>query len=264
MARRAVIAGALLFVVAASGCRQHGGCQQDTDCKGERVCNDGRCEDPASARTQPAPSRSTSPPSPADSRAEAQRPPEAPQDTRKGWDSSDACWRLLHENSLTEAEAACDRGLGLTNLDPKAKASLLYNKGLVYEKRGDRLRAAELMESSLSARPRDDDGATEVYNALLRVTRSPKGSFYCEKGVMCHPGETCCRDARAKCIPNGGSCEPGTSMGFHCDPGSHYPCPMSQVCRMAKGGHGPMTLTARCVNPADPIPDEPSHQFEEP
>ncbi len=61
-------------------------------------------------------------------------------DTRHGWGWSDRCLAHLHAGAFDWARGACDRGLAMTDLDPKARAALAFNQHLIAKKSA---RAAE-------------------------------------------------------------------------------------------------------------------------
>jgi hypothetical protein len=150
-----------------------GGCEKDSDCKGDRICQSGQCVAPAGATaatsaTATAASDGTDPKNPVLAPDDA-----AFADTRHGWGWSDRSWKELHDRKFGWALAACEKGLDLPDLDPKAKAALVYNQGLAHEGGGDRATAKSLFEQSLALRPPNDPGRAEVAAALARVGGAP-------------------------------------------------------------------------------------------
>lgn len=67
---------------------------------------------------------------------------------------SELGWAALHAGDLDRSIAASERGLTLTE-DPKARATLLYNRGRVQEERGQKEQARASYEASLALRPSD-------------------------------------------------------------------------------------------------------------
>lgn len=98
-------------------------------------------------------------------------PPAPTTNAKTMWAWSDRCWKLLHQGDLDGADQACDRGLAAPDLDTRVRASLLYNKGLIAERRGDAATAASYYRQSLALRGPNDYGRSEVEAALMRVGR---------------------------------------------------------------------------------------------
>jgi hypothetical protein len=67
------------------------------------------------------------------------------------------------------ARAACDRGLALPDLDPKARPPLLYNEGLIAKATGDLSTARTDFAQSLALRAPNDPGLAEVIKELKSV-----------------------------------------------------------------------------------------------
>lgn len=207
----------------------------------------------ASSAAAPAPAPASTPEAarnPKSLQADQQPEPTTPTG-RWGW--SDRCWKLLHQDKLDEADHACDQGLAAAPADFKVRAALLYNKGLIAEKRGNRLTAESFFRKSLGIRAYKDPGRREVQAALFRVlgltpaTRSYT-SYYCSPGVRCRRGQRCCPGAPQPCVSADSTCALGssTTVGYMCDPDTNEPCAATYKCRAAKAGHGPLTMTADC------------------
>jgi tetratricopeptide (TPR) repeat protein len=67
---------------------------------------------------------------------------------------SELGWAALHAGDLDRSLSASERGLALTE-EPKARATLLYNRGRVQEDRGLKEEARASYEQSLELRPND-------------------------------------------------------------------------------------------------------------
>lgn len=85
-------------------------------------------------------------------------------DTRGGAGWGDRCWVHLKANRLDAAQAACDQAMAMNPASPQPRASLLFNQGLIAEKRGDKATARRYFKESLALRPHRD-----VEAALARV-----------------------------------------------------------------------------------------------
>lgn len=85
-------------------------------------------------------------------------------DTRGGAGWGDKCWLHLRANRLDAAQAACDRAMEMNPASPQPRASLLFNQGLIAEKRGAKPAARSYFKQSLALRPHKDVDA-----ALARV-----------------------------------------------------------------------------------------------
>jgi len=206
----------------------------------------GAAQPSASSAAAPAPAPAAEQ-NPASQQADQQPEPAAPTG-RWGW--SDRCWKLLHQDKLDEADHACDRGLTAAPSDFKVRAALLYNKGLIAEKRGERATAESYFRKSLRIRAYKDPGRREVQAALFRVLGGTRSfaSFYCSPGVRCQKGQLCCPGAPQPCVSANAMCAIGssTTIGYKCDPDTNEPCAATYACREYKVGHGPLTMTAEC------------------
>jgi hypothetical protein len=176
-------------------------------------------------------------------------------DPRHGWGWSDRCWKELHDRKFGWALAACDRGLDLPDLDPKAKSALVYNKGLAFEGAGDRFTARSLFEQSLALRPPSDPGRAEVTAALVRVGGTPSPgttttrTFQCGR-VRCSAGQECCASTQrclgASEVAPDGCLTPSDRRS--CDPKTNEPCDTTngETCKEGKIGAGPLSITLMC------------------
>jgi len=242
----------LLFACDRLGASASAGCSKDTDCKGDRVCQSGQCVAPAGSTSSATSTASvaTATNDGTDPRSPVLAPADASfTDARHGWGWSDRCWNELHAKKFGWAMAACEKGLGLPDLDSKAKGALLYNEGLAYEGAHDVTDAKALFERSLAARAANDPGRAEVQQALARVGGPPApaaaktfacGDHRCAKGQSCCPDGSCVEPFQQleNCnLPDQRSCDPATNEP--CDPGEH--------CGTGKIGHGPLTITTMCV-----------------
>ncbi|MBT9560421.1 MAG: tetratricopeptide repeat protein [Myxococcales bacterium] len=77
---------------------------------------------------------------------------EEEEDSRSASDLGNACFKALKADDLDEAETLCTRALGRSPV-PRTLGAVLYNLGLIAEKRGDTSTARKHYESSLKARP---------------------------------------------------------------------------------------------------------------
>jgi formylglycine-generating enzyme required for sulfatase activity len=89
-------------------------------------------------------------------------------DRHGGNDWSDRCFVHLKQGNLDYAQAACQHGLEVAKT-AWTKGALLYNLGLIEEKRGNPAAAATRFSESLAARPSGNGSAT-VKAALARVS----------------------------------------------------------------------------------------------
>jgi hypothetical protein len=94
-------------------------------------------------------------------------------DSRKGLGWGDRCFSEIRAGKFGWARAACDRALALPEVDPKARAALLYNEGLIAKKSGDAAAARNYFTQSLGARSSTDPGRAEVESELASVGGSP-------------------------------------------------------------------------------------------
>jgi hypothetical protein len=231
------------------------GCAKDTDCKGDRVCLSGQCVAPAGASAATAATATA-----ANDGTDAKNPVLALDDasfsdTRHGLGWSDRCWKELHDRKFGWALAACNKGLDLPDLDPKAKGALVYNKGLAFEGAGDRSTAKSLFEQSLALRPANDPGRAEVAAALARVGGTPSPgataarTFQCGR-VRCNAGQDCCPSAQ-RCFGSSEVAPDGCQIPSDrrsCDPKTNEPCDTAngETCRSQKIGAGPLSITLVC------------------
>jgi hypothetical protein len=158
-------------------------------------------------------------------------------DTRHGWGWSDHCRNEVRAGKYGWAMAACQRGLDLPGLDPKAKASLLYNEGLAFEGGGDKDAAKGLYERSLAMRAPTDPGRFEVSAALSRVgdiaPAPPDSTSYACGATRCRAGQTCCSEVACVegTLPQAVNCPLAEQRA--CDPKTNEPCG-SQHCRATR------------------------------
>jgi tetratricopeptide (TPR) repeat protein len=78
--------------------------------------------------------------------------PEDDEDSRSASELGNACFKALKTGDLDEAETLCTRALDRSPA-PRTLGAVLYNLGLIAEKRGDTSTARKHYESSLKARP---------------------------------------------------------------------------------------------------------------
>jgi hypothetical protein len=172
-------------------------------------------------------------------------------DSRKGWEWSDRCYKEFRAGKLGWAGAACDRGLALSELDPKARRALLYNEGLVAEQAGDKESARGWLRSSLAVQAADNVGRAEVIAALARVSEAPIetvasrtfpcGRVRCRTDQMCCDGDYC--DADDDHSEHGpGPCPLG---GTRCDFRTGEPCVAPERCKLGKWS--PSINTPECT-----------------
>lgn len=74
------------------------------------------------------------------------------EDSRSASELGNACFKALKADDLDEAETLCTRALDRSPA-PRTLGAVLYNLGLIAEKRGDTSTARRHYESSLEARP---------------------------------------------------------------------------------------------------------------
>jgi uncharacterized protein YecT (DUF1311 family) len=151
------------------------------------------------ASLQPTPAPGTAP----DDGTNAREPHLAPadvgfNDARYGWGWGDRCVAHLKAGKVGWALAACDQGLALTNLDPKARPALLYNRGLIAKKAGDTAAAKAFFEQSIKLRPEGDPGKAIVereYASLQSPSPSPSASAQAgNDGSSAQAAERCLAD----------------------------------------------------------------------
>jgi hypothetical protein len=129
---------------------------------------------PSSSVSAAAPAPSTSALAAASDGTDPKSPSLAPDDAaftdaRKGWGWGDRCVAELRAGKFGWARAACDRGLALPDLDPKARPPLLYNEGLIAKATGDLAAARTDFAQSLALRAPNDPGLAEVTKELKSV-----------------------------------------------------------------------------------------------
>jgi hypothetical protein len=159
-------------------------------------------------------------------------------DSRKGWEWSDRCYKELRAGKLGWAGAACDRGLALSELDPKAQRALLYNEGLVAEQAGDKESARGWLRTSLGVQSAGITGRAEVIAALARVSEAsietvasrtfPCGRVRCRADQMCCDGDYC--DADDDHSEHGPG--PCPLSGSRCDFRTGEPCVAPERCKL--------------------------------
>ena len=142
-------------------------------------------------------------------------------DKQKGAGWSNRCFAEIKEGKWGWAHAACDRGLALPQVDTKAKATLLYNEGLIAKHASDLPGARRYFTESLALRPADDPGRAEVLKELASVgggptpppapkpSGGPAPASTCAKGLIDACGlcsKPCEKDSDCKDV--GGTCQP--------------------------------------------------------
>ena len=88
------------------------------------------------------------------------------KDDRHGFGWGDRCFNEIKAGKLGWAKAACDKGLGLTDVDPGARPPLLYNIGVIARKAGDNDAAKGYFVKSLNLRPAGEAGRPIVEKDL--------------------------------------------------------------------------------------------------
>ncbi len=91
-----------------------------------------------------------------------------------GWDWGNRCYRHIKAGQLAWAKAACDRGLAMGPRSPDPRASILYNLGVIEERRGNVRAARAYFKESVDLRPeRDGRGRTARPRRAMTTTRAP-------------------------------------------------------------------------------------------
>ncbi len=90
-------------------------------------------------------------------------------DPRRGWGWSDLCFHHFSAFEASWALGACEAGLKLADLDPNARAALVFNEGLVAEQMGAGATAVDRFKESLRMRAPNDPGRRQVVEAIRRI-----------------------------------------------------------------------------------------------
>jgi hypothetical protein len=232
------------------------------------------CDKGAGSAPQPAPEPATSAPAPtAAASASASKAatagvgndgtdPKAPalspddvgfQDGRRGAGWGDRCFEEIKAGKWGWAQAACDRGLALSDVDPKVQPLLLYNEGLIAKHAGAEASARDYFVKSLALRAPDDPGRATVEKALESVggkpVAAPKGTYKCED-TRCRAEQICCPGGNephsAYCTDYDPNSPKFCRLTFRmCDPGTNQPCVSPERCQ--NGPEGPQHGNLVCA-----------------
>lgn len=119
--------------------------------------------------TLPSPTTSTvTQPSSADDPIELAPDDRSYSDARGGWGWGERCYKHLLAGRLGWARAACDKAMEMNPAEPQPKASLLYNLGMIEQRKGRNDAAREFFKKSLALRPNK-----EVQGALDKLDQAP-------------------------------------------------------------------------------------------
>jgi hypothetical protein len=244
--RKPLLVGMTLLLVAIASCSRESTSTSSASASASSLSSAGP---PASASSAPAPSNDGT---------SGQSPALAPDDvnfndTRKGWGWSDRCWTELKAGKFGWARAACDRGLALPQVDPKARAALLYNEGLIAKQNGDAQTARSYFAQSLALRPSSDPGRKEVESAFVSVGGKVEPKTFACGSVQCKAqGQICCDDDSHEPVCVNVDQTPEWCMLLiaqrSCDPKTNAPCLAGEKCCHVKIGAGPLTITLTCAD----------------
>ncbi len=130
-------------------------CERDSECQARGACgafcaSDGRCRFGCDSRHR-CPDGQLCRAFACEPRSLLHREDAEFRDSRRGSGWGDRCYRHIERDTLWAAQAACERGLQIAT-EPRVRGALLFNLGLIAERRGEIARAREHYTSSLSER----------------------------------------------------------------------------------------------------------------
>lgn len=212
-----------LLSLVVSSCKD-GGCKNDYDCKGARVCESGVCVE-ARGEVQ-----SPTPVPPATSQTTAAGAPPAPTQLVRPSDACVACsTQKDFDDATMEGRKCCPVTACRWDLEcPGGRVCCRIPNG-------------QLCTDAARCAP-----AARVQPPTTRsTTRST--SFPCD-GTRCAVGQRCCPGAREPCVGQELGCGDGseTTVGFECDLKTNEPCAPGEICRLGKAGRSPLTMTSVC------------------
>lgn len=200
------------------GCKD-GSCNNDKDCKGARVCENGACVDATSPPPSP-PVLLGNPPT-ATTEASHASPQPAPRSVE--------CMACATQEDF---DAVMKRGSRCCPVTA-CQADLECPEGRV---------CCRIPDGQLCADARRCTAINRVQTAAMHST-----SFPCN-GTRCAAGQRCCPGALQQCVSKNAGCgdESETTIGFECDSRTNEPCDADETCRLGKVGRSPLTMTSSC------------------
>jgi hypothetical protein len=229
----------LVFVFAslshflAGGCKD-GGCKNDNDCKGARVCENGACVE-ARSGAQPTQSHAPAPLGELPPTTQPAQPAQpaaacAACTTQEDFDAAQKMGRQCCPVTACRTDSECPTGRV----------------------------CCRIPSGQLCA----DEERCKSVNRVASNARST-ASFACGK-TRCKAGQYCCPWGAVPCVSEMGMCDnddaasknarevgdyapfSNTSQGYGCNPRTGEPCAEGQRCNIGKVGRSPMTTTAAC------------------
>lgn len=222
--QRATYVGAwITLTMTLAGCQNTGqsaGCSKDSDCKGDRVCENSVCAEGKSAARSPTPIQvSTALALTADGRLASPQP--AP--------TSDTCMPCSTQEDFDAAMKVGRKCCPIVACRADAECS------------NSRV-CCRIPNGQLCTDSRRCSTGDRVQVNAVSTTSFPCG------GTRCATGQLCCPGAPQQCASKSAGCGDGseTTVGFECDSRTNEPCGSGALCRVGKIGRSPMTVTSSC------------------
>jgi hypothetical protein len=217
-----------LLGLGAAACRDGGGCTNDNDCKGARVCERGACVDAKAVAPPASPSTAATDPR----RVASELPAPSilscePCSTQEDFDAASKRGQKCCPAISCHEDGECSSGRVCCRIPDGQLCADASRCG-----KNDRVQR---------------DGARDT------------SSFACGT-VRCRAGQSCC-PMGSRCLSSG-TCDDGvaadkgeiadyapfsnTNVGYTCNPKTNEPCSAGETCRIGKVGRSPMTMTSSC------------------